>query len=108
MEVLGIKCELPLEMLATHEDDGSIEVEPENWNACRLFVAMDTQWKMLPVQVKRGTALLRTGLDYSGLAAVAAGLQIALEPDLMAGLKLLEAEATGHFEARFKRLSAGA
>jgi hypothetical protein len=52
---------------------------------------------------KKGTHLLRTGLDFAALAPLAAGLRIEIGPDVMGGIKLLEGESVGHFEGRLKR-----
>lgn len=88
---------------ALEDDDGEIEVEPENWPIVQLFMALDTQWRVTPITGKRGTGLLRTGLDLSPLPPIAACLGIGVDQALLAGIKVLEREAMEHFNRRTKR-----
>ncbi len=60
---------------------------PENWDAMRLFLAMETQWR------RAGMSGVATGLDYSVLPAVAGLAGLALNADIFARLRILEGAA---------------
>jgi hypothetical protein len=63
---------------------------------------MDTQWRFASLTVGRASALLRTGLDYSALAPVAAGLGVAVDGPLLEALRVLEQETVRLGDRRFK------
>lgn len=47
------------------DGDGALEIWPENWGALRLFLAVETQWR---VQLGFGV-VVHLGLDYAALEA---------------------------------------
>lgn len=65
----------------------AFEVMPENWDAMRLFLAMETQWR------RAGMTGVATGLDYAVLPAVAGFHGLTLDADLFARLRILEGAA---------------
>ena len=64
-----------------------IEVWPENWDAMRVFLGMETQWR------RAGMAGVAVGLDYAALPVVTGALGVALDEDLLARLRILEGAA---------------
>lgn len=60
---------------------------PENWDAMRLFLAMETQWR------RAGMTGVATGLDYAVLPAVAGFNGLTLNADLFARLRIIEGAA---------------
>lgn len=56
------------------EDDGPYGVWPENWAALGLFLAVQTQWKVIPMDVPTpvGSISVRhyIGLDYQSVDVV--------------------------------------
>ena len=68
-------------------DDTAVEVWPENLQAVNTFIAMSTQW--------RTGAMGATGLDYGALPAVLrmTGIRRVEWPDVLDGLRIMEAEA---------------
>ena len=69
-----------------------IEVEPENWDAVRLFNAMGTQWHFTSIGTAHACAVIRTGLNYAALGTFAAGLAITVNEELLGALGVLEGE----------------
>ena len=63
------------------------EVWPENWDAMRVFLGMETQWR------RAGMAGACVGLDYAVLPIVAGALAIAVDEDLLARLRVMEGAA---------------
>lgn len=88
--------------------DATIEVEPENVDAVRLFFALGTQWHRVSHSFAVGkqnyTAVIRTGLDYGAAVPVAAVLKIGLSEDLLAQLRTLESETLAIDAEQRKRL----
>jgi hypothetical protein len=64
-----------------------IEVWPENWDAMRIFLGLETQWR------RAGMAGVPVGLDYAALPVVATALGVPLLEDLLARLRILEGAA---------------
>lgn len=62
-------------------------VMEENWPAAQIFLASDTQWRTAGMD---GTA---TGLDYAGVRAAAAAIDITLDADTFTRLRLMEVTA---------------
>lgn len=56
----------PPELVARMQDNMDIDIWPENWTAVRLFIALQTQWR-----IGKGGP---TGLDYSALPVVFTGV----------------------------------
>jgi hypothetical protein len=89
--------------------DIEFEVEPENWDALRLYLAMQTQWRVVAREFARGkqriSFLVETGLDYGALS-VATWLAIPESERVLRGLQTLEREALSIFNRqRERRLS---
>ena len=60
---------------------------PENWPVVRVWCAAATQWRVAGMS---GTPI---GLDYAGVAVAARALDVALDEDVLAGLRTMESEA---------------
>lgn len=85
---LGMSAEQTAALLRRHRPASQVcELLPENWPAMRLFLAMDTQWR------RAGMTGVPTGLDYAAIPAVAGMLGLPADEDLLARLRVLEAEA---------------
>lgn len=67
-------------------------VWPENMPAVRVFLDMGTQWTWVAVAGLGGGQVFRTGLRLDALPVVAAAHGIPITPDLLAALRVLEAE----------------
>ncbi|MEX0841714.1 MAG: DUF1799 domain-containing protein [Xanthobacteraceae bacterium] len=79
-------------LAAGAEDDCA--VWPENAEAVRAFLAVDSQWRV--TAVGGGLAPARpyfVGLDYAAARAGIAAAGIAITPELWAGLRVMEGEA---------------
>jgi len=72
--------------------ESTIDVEPENAGAVRLFIALGTQWRYQPRSNGKIEILVRTGLDYSVVPLVAQSLRVDTDEPLLAQLRILEAE----------------
>jgi hypothetical protein len=83
-----------------------VEIEPENADAARLFVAVQTQWRCTPRTNGKLELLERTGLDYSALPVVAHSLRLDLGEELLAQLRFLEAETLAIQSAKNAKLFA--
>lgn len=76
-----------------NHDERIIEVEPEDEQPVRLFMACVTQWRYAGVPLGLGGAMLiRTGMDYAALPVASAALGIAISADTLAGIRILEDE----------------
>jgi hypothetical protein len=75
------------------EQPDVVEVEPENWDAFRIFRQMQTQWRQQTVLAGNKLVTLRTGLDYSGMPAIASALRIVPDQAVMDAIRAMEAEA---------------
>jgi len=64
-----------------------VAVWPENWPALRLFLAVQTQWRIA------GMAGVPIGLDYAALPVAARALRLRLDAGLLRRLQVIEAEA---------------
>lgn len=62
-------------------------VLPENAQACEVFLACASQWKLYPATGKR------MALDYVALEAVMRMLQVAEPPELFAKIRAMESAA---------------
>jgi hypothetical protein len=74
------------------EEDQPIEVEPENVDAVRVFLAAQTQWRMQPLSNGKYNLLARTGLDYAVLPVICTALCITPGEVLLDQLRTLEGE----------------
>lgn len=64
-----------------------LAILPENWATVRVWCASATQWRVAGMS---GTPI---GLDYAGVAVAAGALGVALDEDVLAGLRTMESEA---------------
>lgn len=60
---------------------------PANWPALRVFLGLSTQWH------RAGMAGEQVGLDYAAMPVVAGMMGIPADADLLARIRVLEAEA---------------
>ncbi len=77
---------------ARENDDDTLEVEPENADAVRLFLGLQTQWRFSTLSNGKFNLLVRTGLDYGVLPVVCTALCITPGEALLGQLQLLEGE----------------
>ena len=84
--------------------EDSIDVEPENEGAVRLFLALQTQWRMQPRTNGKITLLARTGLDYAAIPSVCTALALACDAGLLDALRALEGESLTLHASRNARL----
>jgi hypothetical protein len=86
------------------DDDEDIEVEPENVRAVRLFIALDTQWRLQPLSNGKKMVLARTGLDYAPIPGICTALCITFDETLLAQLRVLESETLRIHRARTSKM----
>jgi hypothetical protein len=65
----------------------------DNAAAVDAFLAVDTQWRMIPVFTNKGVFMCAAGLDYAGVRAGLAAAGIALTPEQWNDLRVIEGEA---------------
>lgn len=76
------------------DDEGHVvEIEPENWDAFRLFRRMLTQWHTQSVVAGTKLVTVKTGLNYAALAVIRDELGIAPSQHTIDAIGLMEAEA---------------
>jgi hypothetical protein len=75
------------------ERENTIEVEPENVNAVRVFLAMRTQWQRIAIGGGLKSALMLTGLRYEVLPVLAGALGITIGECELHALQIMEREA---------------
>jgi hypothetical protein len=79
-----------------------VEVEPENADAVRVFLRMQSQWKQQSVGYGRAHITVPTGLDYSALPVVAQALGVTVTADLLDRLGVMEAESVRIVQRRYR------
>jgi len=67
--------------------EGEFEVFEQNREIFQVFMAAETQWRYV------GLEGVPAGLDYAGVQASAAALDVAWNRDLLTGLKVMERAA---------------
>jgi|GEM_PF-808037 len=70
-----------------------IEVEPENRGAVRIFLRAMSQWRGEAIVAGRHLLVMRSGLDYTVLPAIAQILNVELDEQTFDGVRVMEAEA---------------
>lgn len=84
--------------LAAGEDPEEVfDVYGENVVACRLFLAVQTQWRVIGLSTMAAARPLRMGLDYVAVEVAARFCGLAVEPDDFDRLRIMEAEAITAF-----------
>lgn len=81
---------------AAAEEAADFGIWPDCWEALRLFLAMDTQWRL------GGMGAVPIGLDYGALPAVTGMLGLTPSARLLADLKAIEAGALSALHAQAK------
>lgn len=71
------------------DDAGACEIWPDNWAALRLFLAVETQWR---VQLGVGV-VVHLGLDYAALEAAMRMSGVADPAAMFADLRAMERAA---------------
>lgn len=66
---------------------------PDNAEAVALFMACQTQWRVLAVAGAKRAVVIWHGLDYAGVAAVARARGQRLRGELFEDLRVMEAAA---------------
>ncbi len=81
--------------------DEALLLQPECVEPFELFRRLGTQWHTQIVNTMSSARLIRTGLDYSAAAQVAAALDLPFDQSMLDRLQIMEAEALKVFsEAR--------
>lgn len=75
------------------DDGGPVEILGPNRDACRVFFAMATQWRTVAFVAGARAMIVKTGLDYAALTAVATALGVTFDEDLLDRMQILEVEA---------------
>lgn len=90
---------MPPELQAALEqpDQDEILVWPDMADAVALFFAMSTQWRWVGAGMG---GLVRTGLDYAVLPAIAGAHSIDTTPEVLNDLKTLELAAVEEWGRR--------
>ncbi|MCW5723440.1 MAG: DUF1799 domain-containing protein [Maricaulaceae bacterium] len=88
---------------ARARDGGGFQVHPANAAAVRLFMRVQTQWRGVALSTMTKATLIRTGLDYDGVAAAARLARIRLDPDGFDRLQVMEMEALTAFGEEARR-----
>ena len=70
-------------------DDEAFEIMPANWNAVYAWLRCETQWRV----VATGTAVIRLGLDYTGVDVVLRRMGLADPDAVFADLGVMEMAA---------------
>lgn len=78
-------------------------IEPENCNAVRLFIALQTQWLVHVASGLGAPVIFRTGLRYESVPIAAAALAITVDEDVFAALRTLESYALKFFGQKRQR-----
>lgn len=73
--------------------DDTFLVHPDNVVAVRLYRAMGTQWRIVPVATMTQVQLRRVGLIYEALEPTMRMAGLKAEPDDFARLRFMEATA---------------
>ena len=89
-------AKLPPWLLEERPSD-RLEVPVADADPVNLFLALDTQWHRHPLTGHR------TGIDYSSIRPTAELLEVAMSPDLMADIRMMEAAALSAFAKAMKR-----
>jgi len=99
MAALGI-APGAFERPAEAAEDQAYAVWPEGRDALRLFLACQTQWRMLAVGGLWGGRMIWQGIDYRAAAVAAEGLGLRLAGELFADLRAMEAAAAAELNRR--------
>lgn len=72
-----------------------------------LFLAMETQWRVVAAGGMAGSEMIHMGLDYAALGVVAQAHEVPLDETVMRKLRTMETEALKALgEARKRRAKA--
>lgn len=82
----------------------TFHVEPENRDTVRLYLGLETQWRIESAVLAKCVLLRRHGIDYAAVAPAAAGMGIALTPEIWGGLRIMEREALVLYAERERTL----
>lgn len=80
-----------------------IHVEPENVDAVRIFVRLQSQWKVSSLSAGRKAVLVYTGLDYTAVPVVAAALGITVDDNVLGKINVMERESMRIREHRLQQ-----
>lgn len=72
-------------------EDAAHEVPVEDAPVVTLFFALDTQWR------RHAMSGMRIGIDYTAIRPTAELYEIALTPETMADIRMMEAAALAQF-----------
>jgi hypothetical protein len=94
MGVPEAEIEATLSALGEKTDDaGKFSIEPENRDTVRLYLGLETQWRIETVVLQKMVLTRRHGIEYGAVPIVARGLHIRLTESVWSGLQLMESEA---------------
>ncbi|MEQ1890100.1 MAG: DUF1799 domain-containing protein [Alphaproteobacteria bacterium] len=86
----------PPEIVAQYREGKShdeVEVHHDNVQAFVLFDGLGSQWRTQTISGKGGTVMMRTGLDYGAVEMAARVMDIDLDAENFARLRILESAA---------------
>lgn len=84
---MGLPEEALTALKAGEESDRYFEVWEENWSSLKAFLAVQTQWRAIPMADGK---VYFQGLDYAGVTAGLTGAGIEATPALWADLRMME------------------
>lgn len=81
-----------LEGKTQRPDADALVIDADCADAARVFLGMQTQWRVEQVGGLQSSFRMRSGLDYAALTVVAAAHGVAVCPGLLADLQEMELE----------------
>ena len=88
--LFGVDPEIGRQWAGDDREPEEFAVWPDNWETSQLFLAMDTQWRV----VQGGSGARIMGIDYAAAWAVINGLVARKgRPEVFAGLVMMERAA---------------
>jgi hypothetical protein len=85
------------EALLQNPEDDDIPIWPDMAGAVAIFFGMTTQWRWVGAGMG---GVMRTGLDYAALPAVAAGAEVTIGPEVLSDLRTMELAAMERLNRR--------
>ena len=88
--LFGVDSEIARQWAGDDDEPEEFSVWPDNWETTQVFLAMDTQWRV----VQGGNGVRIMGIDYAAAWAVINGLvPRKARPEMFAGLVTMERAA---------------
>lgn len=101
MGIPEAEIEATLSALGEKTDDAcEFPIEPENRDTVRLYLGLETQWRIETVVAGKLVITRRHGIEYSAVPTLARGLRIRLTESVWTGLQLMERETLAIYARR--------